>query len=125
MASDSKVTLNDAILAMEAAYQRLTDATDSARLERANFAAKSEAVQEEITASWVSHTGRIEAEKNEIEAALAKVTSENAFLKDDNLRLSNQLQTLQKEFVELQRSTGDVLGTLDRSVRQLDMILEH
>ncbi len=118
MAGNSKITINDAILAMESAYQRLTDATDTALLERANFAAQSEATQEEITASWVTHTTKLEAE-------IAQLTSENAFLKDDNLRLANQLQTLQKEFIELQRSTGDVIGTLDRSVRQLDLILKH
>ncbi len=118
MASTSKISLNDAIAAMEQAYSALSGATDRALAERAHFAALAEATQAELTEQWRAHA-------DQLEMRLTQSESENSFLKEDNLRLSNQLQALQREFLELQRSTGDVIGSLDRSVRQLDLILEH
>jgi chromosome segregation ATPase len=118
MTSNSKITLNDAIAAMESAYARLAAATDIAVYERANVAAQREALQQEISQSWQEHSGQLEA-------ALAEATSENEFLRQDNLRLSNQLQQLQKDYLELQTNTGHVVTRLDNTVRQLDLILEH
>ena len=118
MTSSSKVTLNDAIAAMENAYARLSAATDVAVHERNESAAKREAAQQEISLSWQAHA-------SQLETSLAQSTSETDFLKSDNLRLSNQLAQLQRDYLDLQQSAGDVIGSLDRSVRQLDMILEH
>ncbi len=118
MTSSSKITLNDAIAAMESAYARLAAATDIAVHERSHVAAQREALQHEITQSWQQHSGQLEA-------ALAESTSENEFLRQDNLRLSNQLQQLQKDYLELQTNTGHVVTRLDNTVRQLDLILEH
>ncbi len=61
----------------------------------------------------------------EHDTALAHVTSENSFLKEDNLRLSNQLQSLQKDFLELQEATTSTLNRLDDSVKAIDLMLEH
>lgn len=118
MTSNSKITLNDAIAAMEHAYARLSAATDLAVAERASSAARDEAVQQEISLSWQAHA-------SDLETSLAQATSENEFLKADNLRLSNQLQQLQLDYLELQRTAGDVVGRLDSTVHQLDLILEH
>ena len=118
MTSNSKISLNDAITAMENAYARLSAATDVAVQEREQSAAKREAMQAEITRSWEAHT-------SDLETSLAQAHSENQFLKEDNLRLSNQLQQLQQDYLELQQTTGDVVGRLDAGVRQLDLILEH
>ncbi len=118
MTSTTKISLNDAISAMERAYAKLAAATDVAVEERNQAAAKQEAVQQEISLSWQAHSGHLET-------ALEQATSENEFLKEDNLRLSNQLQQLQKDYLELQATAGNVVTRLDSTVRQLDLILEH
>jgi hypothetical protein len=118
MVSNEKVSLNEAITAMEKAYQRLSAAADIAVHEREGAVAAREAMQQEISLSWQAHSAQLEND-------IAQLTAQNDFLKEDNLRLSNQLQHLQQDFLELQRSAGDVIGSLDRSVRQLDLILEH
>ena len=118
MTSSSKVTLNDAIAAMESAYARLAAATDMAVHERAQAASLREAAQHEISQSWQEHSAQLEA-------ALTESTSENEFLRQDNLRLSNLLQQLQQDYLELQSTTGQVVTRLDSTVRQLDMMLEH
>ena len=118
MSSNEKITLNAAIAAMERAYSKLEAATDVAVHERAQSAAKQEAVQQEISHSWQAHT-------TQLETALEQAASENEFLKADNLRLSNQLQQLQADYLELQSTAGHVVNRLDSTVRQLDLILEH
>lgn len=118
MTSDSKISLNDAITAMERAYERLAVAAELAALDRAEAATRQEAVQQEITGSWEKHTADLETE-------IAQVRAENEFLKSDNVRLSNQLQQLQKEYVGLQSTATDIVSHLDGTVRQLDLILEH
>ena len=117
MASTTKITLNDAISAMERAYAQLEAATDIAVYERAQSAANREAAQQEISLSWQAHSAQLET-------ALDQATSENDFLKSDNLRLSNQLQKLQGEYLELQATAGSVVTRLDSTVRQLDLVLE-
>ncbi len=118
MTSNAKISLNDAISAMEKAYSRLAAATDVAVHERSQSAAQREAAQQEISLSWQAHS-------SQLETSLAQATSENEFLKQDNLRLSNQLQQLQKDYLELQATAGTVASRLDSTVRQLDLILEH
>ena len=118
MTSNSKISLGDAIAAMERAYGRLAAATDVAAHDRAQAAAQREAMQHEISHSWQQHA-------SQLEAALADATSENEFLREDNLRLSNQLQRLQRDFLELQEAAGHAAMRLDASVKQLDLILEH
>ncbi|MFZ4540903.1 MAG: hypothetical protein ACOYNL_03700 [Rickettsiales bacterium] len=118
MTSNEKVSLNEAISAMERAYARLEAATDIAVHAREQSAADREAAQQEISLSWQAHS-------SQLETSLAQATSENEFLKQDNLRLSNQLQQLQKDYLELQTTAGTVASRLDSTVRQLDLILEH
>lgn len=118
MTSNAKVTLNEAISAMEQAYARLSAATDIAVHDRAQSAHKREAAQHEISLSWQAHT-------SQLETSLTQAASENEFLKQDNLRLSNQLQQLQRDYLELQKTAGEVVGRLDSTVAQLDLILEH
>ncbi len=118
MSSNANVTLHDAIAAMESAYARLAAATDIAIEERTQAAARREAAQQEISLSWQAHA-------SELETALTQATSENEFLKNDNLRLSNLLQQLQKDYLELQSTAGDVVTRLDSTIHQLDFLLEH
>lgn len=118
MTSNEKITLNEAIAAMEQAYARLSSATDIAVQEREQSAQKREAAQAEISQSWQAHTAQLET-------TLTQATSENEFLKQDNLRLSNQLQQLQRDYLELQKTAGEVVGRLDSTVAQLDLLLEH
>ena len=118
MSSNANVTLHDAIAAMESAYARLAAATDIAIEERTQAAARREAAQQEISLSWQAHA-------SELETALTQATSENEFLKNDNLRLSNLLQQLQKDYIELQSTAGDVVTRLDSTIHQLDFLLEH
>ena len=118
MTSSPKITLNEAISAMEQAYARLSAATDIAVHEREQAAQKREAAQQEISLSWQAHA-------SQLETSLTQAASENDFLKQDNLRLSNQLQQLQRDYLELQKTAGEVVGRLDSTVAQLDLILEH
>lgn len=118
MASPSEQSLGNAISAVERALARLDAAAERAVVEREQSAAARETVQEEISHSWQQHSA-------ELEGSLANAQSENAFLKADNLRLMNQLQTLQREYAALQKIAGDAAGRLDATVQQLDLILEH
>lgn len=118
MSSNVNITLHDAIAAMENAYTRLAAATDIAIEERTQAAQRREAAQQEISLSWQAHA-------SELETALTQSTSENEFLKTDNLRLSNLLQQLQKDYLELQSTAGDVVTRLDSTIHQLDFLLEH
>ena len=118
MASSSEHVLKSAIAAVEKAFARLDAAADVAVHERAQSAAKREAAQAEITQSWQQHTAGIET-------ALSDAQGENQFLKADNVRLSNQLQQLQRDYLALQEEAGNAVGRLDATVKQLDLILEH
>lgn len=118
MASPSEQSLSNAISAVEQALARLDAAAEMAIAQREQSAAARELVQDEITQSWQQHTA-------ELEGTLASVQSENAFLKADNLRLTTQLQTLQREYAALQKIAGEAAGRLDATVQQLDLILEH
>jgi hypothetical protein len=118
MANSSDSSLNQAFTVLSEVLGRLEAAADVAAQERAQSAAAREGAQAEITASWQEHTAQIEAD-------LAALQSENSFLKEDNLRLSNQLQQLQRDYLELQASAGNALNRLDVTVKQLDLLLEH
>ena len=118
MASGAEHSLNQAFETVSAALARLEAAADIAAYERAQSAAAREDAQAEITASW-------QAQQAQLEAGMAALQSENEFLKTDNLRLSNQLQELQRDYLALQNSAGSALTRLEGSIRQLDMLLEH
>lgn len=91
-----------------------------ARLELAVAATgRAKAAQaEQINAGW-------QEQQAQLEATFAEASSENSFLKEDNLRLSNQLQALQRDYLSLQEAAGTALHRLDASVKQLDVLLEH
>ena len=118
MSSNAKITLHDSIAAMENAYAKLAAATEIAIEERTQAAARREAAQQEISLSWQAHA-------SELETSLTQANSENEFLKSDNLRLSNQLQKLQQDYIALQSTAGDVVTRLDSTIHQLDFLLEH
>lgn len=118
MASDSEQALQAAISAVEQAFARLDGAAEMARLARGQSAAERETLQAELTDSWQRHSAGLETQ-------LADAQGENEFLKADNLRLSNQLQQLQRDYLALQEEAGHAVGRLDATVKQLDLILEH
>lgn len=118
MASNSELALQAAVSAVERAFARLDAAADTMLHARAESAANRETVQIELTQSWQAHAA-------ELEASMANLENENSFLKEDNLRLSNQLQQLQRDYLELQQTAEKAVGRLDASVKQLDLILEH
>ncbi len=111
MASGSENTLNQAFAALSDALARLEASAEIAAHERAQSLASREDAQAEVAASW--------------EAELQGIQSENTFLKEDNLRLSNQLQQLQRDYLALQETAGSALGRLDGTIKQLDLLLEH
>lgn len=118
MASSSSHSLQQAVSVMERAFLRLHTAAETAAHDRLQSAANRESMQAELTQTWQRHTA-------EIEARLAQSESENQFLKADNLRLSNQLQALQRDYLELQKLSDHTAVRLDSSIKQLDLILEH
>jgi chromosome segregation ATPase len=118
MASASSPVLSSAIEAVASAFDKLEAAVTYAAAERDSSAGLRETVQAEITAGWELHSAKTEA-------ALAEAQAENSYLKEDNQRLSNQLQQLQQEYLDLQTTANSTLSRLDGSVRQLDLILER
>ena len=76
----------------------------------------------EATASAVTESAAHQA--NETDAAFSDITSQNRFLQEENQRLSNQLQALQKEFLALQEAANLTINRLDDSVNSLDRMLE-
>lgn len=67
---------------------------------------------------------RGEQATNELDTALTQAAAENNFLKEDNLRLSNQLQALQKDFLKLQEASVATVNRLDDSIKAIDLMLE-
>lgn len=118
MADTAESPLNQAFAALSDTLARLEAAAEIAAYERAQSAAAREGAQAEISAGWQDHTAQLEA-------TIADVESQNAFLKEDNLRLSNQLQQLQRDYLALQATAGSALGRLDGTIKQLDLLLEH
>jgi hypothetical protein len=111
MASASNTQLQTAIDAVLNEYERLAAAVESAAERRQDEQAQ--------------HDGNWQVERGGLELALTEAASENQFLKEDNLRLSNQLQALQQDYLALQKAAGSALNRLDDSVRQIDLLLEH
>ena len=118
MASGSDNSLNQAFAALSDALARLEANAELAAYERAQSLDARDGAQAEATASW-------QQELAEKDASLAEIQSENTFLKEDNLRLSNQLQQLQRDYLTLQETAGSALGRLDGTIKQLDLLLEH
>lgn len=118
MASNSVVSLQAAISAVERSLARLDSVADISVHERNQSAANREAAQSEINASWQQHHAQLET-------TLAAAHAEAEHLREDNLRLSNQLANLQQEYLTLQNIAGQTVGRLDATVKQLDLILEH
>lgn len=119
MASTSEQSLQAAVSTLERAFARLDAAVDISLHNRSETAANREAAQAELTQSWQAHAAQLET-------LMAGLQGENEFLKDDNLRLSNQLQQLQRDYIELQHMAEQTVGRLDASVKQLDLLLvEH
>lgn len=118
MATGSPSSLNAAFSAVSTALARLEAAAETAAHRQAQSTHAREEMQAGLTAGW-------QAELAQAEAAMAELQSENDFLKEDNLRLSNRLQQLQRDFLDLQNAAGSALTRLDGSVKQLDLLLEH
>ena len=118
MASASNLTLQAAIAAVGNAFDKLESAVDAARTERDGSADAAEKMQSELTESWQAHSAKLEAD-------LAESQAENSYLKEDNGRLSNQLQDVQQELLDLQTTASGTMKRLDKSVKQLDLILER
>ncbi len=110
--------LPSALEAVSTAFDKLEAAVAYAQAERNNAVEAKESIQAEITASWEAHSAKLEAD-------LAETQAETGFLKDDNARLSNQLQDMQQELLELQTTASSTMKKLDGSVKQLDLILER
>lgn len=116
--NEDNAPLIQAFSTLSKALKRLEDAAAYSTSRQKNVARGAESMQAEITASWETHTA-------ELASNIAALTEENAFLKEDNIRLSNQLQALQQEYISLQEAAGQTLNRLDGSIKQLDMLLEH
>jgi len=69
----------------------------------------------EVIANWEAHCATLEAD-------LASASEENDRLKKELAALSNQLQTVQKDYVSLKKIAGKVADTLDEKAAQLDLI---
>ena len=120
MASNSELSLQSAVSAVERAIARLDASADVALVERASSASASarETAQQEIVESWQQHSASLES-------ALAVVQQENEFLREEYARVNEQLAALQQDYFTLQQEAGDTVARIDATVKQLDLILEH
>lgn len=100
------------------AIGRLDAASAQAGLRQSANAVSNLQATAEFAAEWERKLATTESE-------LIAAREENNFLKNDNLRLGNQLQELQQEHLALQRAAGGIVQRLDGSIKQLDMMLEH
>ena len=118
MASITEPTpLSAAFELLSNSRSRLEAATVIVTEKQKQSAHMKESAQAEITASWQRHSDESIQQRDEM-------TEENAFLKTDNIRLSNQLQELQQEYLQLQQAAGNVVNKLDNTISQLDMLKE-
>lgn len=97
------------------ASERLADAF--ARLEQATQSASTKASQS-------SGDDALKARCQELEAEAGALRSDHDFLRDDNARLSNQLQELQQEYLRLKELSTSVADRIDDQVEQLDLIAQ-
>ncbi|MBN8542692.1 MAG: hypothetical protein J0M34_00315 [Alphaproteobacteria bacterium] len=111
-------TLKAAFDRLNTAIGRLDAASANAALRQSLEGDSQAQANAELVSEWEQKLAANESE-------LIAVREENDFLKNDNLRLGNQLQELQQEHLELQRAAGGIVQRLDGSIKQLDMILEH
>jgi molecular chaperone GrpE (heat shock protein) len=100
----------DAILSLES----LVDHTARAR---ETYLQSQESMQAEMTASWQTHAAGMEADN-------IALVEENLELKQQNTELQNELHQLRQNYLNLQQAAGRVTKKLDRSIEQLDLILE-
>lgn len=61
----------------------------------------------------------------EFETTLSATHAEQDRLVRDNQRLSNELQQVQLDFLQLQEAAAATVARLDNSVEHIDRILEH
>ena len=118
MASDSQIDLKSAASAASSALARLEAAVAIAAAERAASADVREQLQAEITAGWQSKCAALETERDEAQL-------EMELLREETQRLSNQLNTLQQEYLDLQTTASSTLTRLNASVSQMDLLLEQ
>jgi len=111
MASNSNISLKSAADAVNGALARLEAAAEIAAAERAQSAQAREDTQAKLTANWQTKYSTLEAEL--------------AQFKEENQRLSNQLQQLSQEHVALQATASSTVSRLNASVSQLDLLLEQ
>ncbi|MCI5050184.1 MAG: hypothetical protein MRY32_07640 [Rickettsiales bacterium] len=82
--------------------------------------ARLSAAFERLESASVSASAVIESD---VQTDLDELKKENARLSDENSKLSNQLQALQKEHVELQDVANKVADKIDDQVEQLDLVM--
>lgn len=111
-------SLNTAFDRLTNAISRLDTASAQIGLRQSASALSQVQATAELNAEWERRIAAAEAE------AFA-LREENESLKNDNLRLGNQLQELQQDYLELQQTASGIVGKLDGSIKQLDMMLEH
>jgi predicted nucleic acid-binding Zn-ribbon protein len=70
---------------------------------------------EALNESWGQHCEALEAD-------LVSVRNENEALRGENTHLSNQLQQLQQEYLELRKLTESVAAKLDKKAEQLELL---
>ncbi len=99
------------------ALLRLDRAVDHALTERAGSATQREKIQEEITASWQTHTSALESD-------VVSLQQQNGELSARNTELANELNALKQQYIQLQHTAGKVAKRLDQSIEQLDMLME-
>jgi chromosome segregation ATPase len=118
MASGSQIDLKSAAEAASNSLARLEAAVAIASAERAASADARERIQAELTAQWQS-------QQSTLQTALDEANLEIELLREETQRLSNQLNALQQEHLDLQTTASSTLTRLNKSVSQMDLLLEQ
>ncbi|MBN67537.1 MAG: hypothetical protein CMM94_08250 [Rickettsiales bacterium] len=119
MTNDTSSTL---ATAMQRLHQSLDTLDKAVEQKLAHGAAQpatadADALVEEATRDYAERVSILEAECDNF-------TQENEALREENIRLSNQLQQLQDEHIQLKQVTDKATEKLDSTIKQLDLIAE-
>lgn len=117
MSTTTPSPLDQANERLNLAFKRLEQAVSNTEPQEAApiSQADREAIQAEMTESWQKQSTSLNNQINSLQ-------NENEALRKENEKLSNQLQAVQKDFIELQQLSNSVADGIDEQARQLDLI---
>ena len=104
-------TIDSASHSLAHAFERLEYAVQ----QRVSAGGANTEEMEALNESWGRHCEALEAD-------IHSLRQENEWLREENAQLSNQLQQLQQDYLELRKLSESVAGKLEQKAEQLDLL---